>query len=39
MLTDTDGSDLEEMTAVGKNIADALGRLLILKRKYKYFID
>jgi len=39
MLTDTDGSDLEEMTATGKNIADALGRLLILKRKYKYFID
>ena len=39
MLTDTDGSDLEELTATGKNIADALGRLLILKRKYKYFID
>jgi hypothetical protein len=39
MLTDTDGSELEELTATGNNIADALGRLLILKRKYKYFID
>jgi hypothetical protein len=39
MLTDADGSELEELTATGKNIADALGRLSILKRKYKYFID
>jgi hypothetical protein len=35
MLTDTDGSELEELTATGRSIADALGRLLILKRKYQ----